>query len=497
MQSGSLKKSNEYLLTIVFSIVLAMTVLFKSPLNPLLKVTVMNQDSAVFRTVAYAMSRGYMPYRDSFDHKGPIIYILNFIGDYVISEKYGLWLIEVLSMAISVFFLYLTARLISDRLKSCFVVLLSTSLILLYFHTGNFVEEYALPYIAISNYIFLDYMIKSEITLKRVLICGMCFGFVIMLRPNMITVWLYFCIVILFGLLRQRQIALALKYAGLFVAGAAAAVVPIIIWFIGNNGLSDFWDDYIMFNLLYSSSGIDKKMEAFCYFGSSPLILISLLISAVYAIVKKDKTASVCLGFEMLSLIMVSIGGTKFDHYGLTLVPCIVYPLCLLMRIPQWIRRDRIRLWVENVMALFMSFAFILPAWIAVGLDIYDANNNVDNPISMTTESAAIAEVVEVIRQETSYEDKISVFGSWDNIYISADRMHATQYSYQDPICYADPDMMRDYIDQLESEKPVLIVVQSGYYNQINSALLENNYELIWVSDPDNVSSSTAVFKLV
>ena len=32
-------------------------------------------DSSVFRTVALMMRRGGMPYRDTFDHKGPLLFI--------------------------------------------------------------------------------------------------------------------------------------------------------------------------------------------------------------------------------------------------------------------------------------------------------------------------------------------------------------------------------------------------------------------------------------
>ena len=32
-------------------------------------------DSSVFQTIALMMDNGYVPYRDTFDHKGPLIYI--------------------------------------------------------------------------------------------------------------------------------------------------------------------------------------------------------------------------------------------------------------------------------------------------------------------------------------------------------------------------------------------------------------------------------------
>ena len=93
-QIGDDRKSN-----ICVCIVLAAVVflfLLNSELNPFGNGK-SSTDSSVFRTVAMMMDKGYMPYRDSFDHKGPLLYIIDYVG-MKISYTHGIWIIEYISL---------------------------------------------------------------------------------------------------------------------------------------------------------------------------------------------------------------------------------------------------------------------------------------------------------------------------------------------------------------------------------------------------------------
>lgn len=67
-------------------------------------------DSSVFKYMALVISKGGMPYKDAFDHKGPLLYIINYIGQ-LISYYRGVWVIECLSMLTYIYpFLSLCSR---------------------------------------------------------------------------------------------------------------------------------------------------------------------------------------------------------------------------------------------------------------------------------------------------------------------------------------------------------------------------------------------------
>lgn len=50
-------------------------------------------DSSVFKYVALVMSKGGMPYKDTFDHKGPVLYLLNLLG-MQFGYMRGIWIVE-------------------------------------------------------------------------------------------------------------------------------------------------------------------------------------------------------------------------------------------------------------------------------------------------------------------------------------------------------------------------------------------------------------------
>ena len=62
-------------------------------------------DANCYMTVGRAMIEGKIPYRDLFEHKGPIIYILHAVGALISdSSFFGIFLIEAASC---IWFLYL------------------------------------------------------------------------------------------------------------------------------------------------------------------------------------------------------------------------------------------------------------------------------------------------------------------------------------------------------------------------------------------------------
>lgn len=62
-------------------------------------------------------------------------------------------------------------------------------------------------------------------------------------------------------------------------------------------------------------------------------------------------------------------------------------------------------------------------------------------------------------------DERISVYGSYNMIYVAAGRAHATTYSYQYPIAEVDGAILDFYFDELAAQQPKLIVVENGNYD--------------------------------
>lgn len=475
----------ENIVTLIFCTIFSFIFLINSPLHPW-RGNESGVDSSVFKTVALMMGKGYMPYRDSFDHKGPLMYVINYIGN-MISYYRGVWIIELFFLSVTVFFIYKISRLSSGKISSCIVIFISTSLLFGYFEGGNFTEEYALPFITISLYIFLDYLINGQIGKIRIIVCGIGLGAVLMLRPNMIAVWAVFCTFILFYLLYQQDYRLLLKYIEFFLLGMCIAIAPFMIWLGLNGSLDDFYEVYIAFNKEYTASegaglGLASVITAAVGFAGGSVHVLSF-ISAGYHI-KKDKISAGCVYilYMVVNILLIAVSGRQFGHYGIIIVPAVAYPLSLIMADLEF-EKDvwkkcalGIALFLTGCVILFNNYAH----WIIDFTQYYGIRNEKENKIE-----DSLSTIVDLVDSYTDDEDAISVYGNMDIVYVLSKRRHATRYSYQFNICKVNPEILEEYYEQLEEELPKVIVVQFED-DKINDFLNRHAYKLLWNGDKDN-----------
>ena len=162
--------------------------------------------------------RGYIPYKDSFDHKGPLLYIINLFGNKLL-PVFGIWLIELGFLTIAFWGMYKISRMLCDTFASVVVLLIASSPLFKYYEGGNLTEEYAMLFIVIALYIFMKYELRNSIWKGDLVVSGVCLGFTLLLRPNMIAVWFVFCVAIFVSLIRQSKWSTLIKYVGWFSLG--------------------------------------------------------------------------------------------------------------------------------------------------------------------------------------------------------------------------------------------------------------------------------------
>ncbi len=471
------------LLIVCFMAAAVFILLMDSPLH-IWRYGEASTDSSVFKTVALMMRRGYMPYRDSFDHKGPLLYLINFVGD-CISAYRGVWLIEYLFMLITFVVMYRIARIKCGKVLSCVAVLMASSLLCDFLREGNLAEEYALPFITVALFIFLDYFINGKINTARLIVCGFCFGSVCMLKFNMISVWIVFCIAVLTDCIREKQYQLLIKFVVPFLLGVCVIVLPMILWLAIGHSLKDFWECYILFNFKYISAdaGISQKLGQLFFYAGNTVIFFALLISVYFATVSKKfpDVAYVC--YLVLTVCFTALSGLPYRHYGMMLVPATVFPIAYLFA---ECRKHDIITGVSVLTlltALYFGGSIVLPAWVpSVEKTVEQYEVRGDKDYSPVTQY-----VCALIEENTAYDDKISVYGQWNMIYVMSGRMHASRYSYQFPIGRVNRSIMDEYFKELEEELPRIIVIQKGHYDdKIRAFLMDHHYVSLWVENTEN-----------
>ena len=123
-------------------------------------------DSSAFLYDGLSLTKGLVMYKDFFDHKGPLIFIINYLGINLTGGILGVWVLEVLSLFIFFIFLYKLIKLFSNN----FTYILTSLIIMLtlpYFTgVGNFTELFSLPFIMIGLYFLTKYFFKKELSKK-------------------------------------------------------------------------------------------------------------------------------------------------------------------------------------------------------------------------------------------------------------------------------------------------------------------------------------------
>lgn len=274
------------------------------------------------------MVHGGVMYRDFFDHKGPLLYIIQFVGQKIAGCS-GVWLIEIVLFAISLYIMWSIAELYTDnRFIICCALVYITFVYARWNFYGNFTEEYALLPISFSLLTFIRYIRQGKISKEYIILTGIFCGCVLCLRPNMIGVWIGMSITILIMLIYRKNYGEIAKLLVLFVLGIVAVLIPIGIYLFVNNAWNDMVSQYLLFNFRYSGSTwsdrihtVGKFAVEMCWFGI-PILCLVWLYCWHKGYEKYEKWG--LYGSLLISVVLANWSGRFYVHYYEVLIPLIL-----------------------------------------------------------------------------------------------------------------------------------------------------------------------------
>ena len=92
--------------------------------------------------------------------------------------------------------------------------------------------------------------------------------------------------------------------------------------------------------------------------------------------------------------------------------------------------------------------------------------------------------ISETVKANSSQEDRISVCGNWNAVYLLSDRLSSSYYSYQSA-CYIEQSMMEEYYRELE-ERPPKVIVGDNYERmpeQMKSYISQYGYIVVGTNE--------------
>ena len=467
-------------LAIVFSFVvaalLAISVSPSSPWNRSEPIT----DSSVFLTVGTQMKAGQTPYIDTFDHKGPVLYIINYLG-VLINPTSGILVFEFVALFVAAVYMYKISRLFLNKRSIAWFLTLATFSLYVTFNItdrGNLTEEYAFPFIAMALYEFMRYLLHDKTSFARVFMVGVGFAAVLMLRVNMVAIWGVFGLVISIKMICEKEYKELLKFVISFFSGVLVVIVPIIIWLASKGALSAFVDVYIMFNAAYAKDGgaVSTILTAE-YFLKQTILLVGLILAGYFACTEKEKKMKIALWIYLVAFVVAilaaSISGRQYPHYGMVLIPLPIVSFAILYR-----RLDNYNGSPVTLLLTIILVTMSYQPWLKVSETAFVSyrRRGEGEAIAIT-----IRKSCEYIEKYTNPDDRIAVYGNLNYVYLRCNRLPISRYSYQYPIGKIRPAILDEFFEDVRNGLPKVFVVQGGYVDdRVKGFLSENHYTEVW-----------------
>lgn len=215
-----------------------------------------------FLTMGRGMVAGKVPYRDLFEQKGPLVYVVFAVASLFPHPQIVVWCVEVLCVSLFLYFVYRIARKFLSPWLALAVVPLVMMMLSANFCRGlegSCVEEYCLPIFAYGLLCFLDFLMDQRaVTWRRSLALGICLGILLWVKYTM---WEFFLVPMLIWLivnLVRRQFGQILRAGFIMLGGIMLVTLPIVIGFAVVGGLDDLLAVYFKLNMTrYSGDTTD------------------------------------------------------------------------------------------------------------------------------------------------------------------------------------------------------------------------------------------------
>ena len=299
-------------------------------------------DANAYFTVGKGMMNGLIPYRDLFEQKGPLLFLIHGLA-YLISNTtfIGVFVFEVGAFTVFLYYCHKIILLFLDIKYSVMGLPLIAAIVLNMkaFSYGDSAEEWCLPLLTISLFYLLNYLknkYPQPIDNRLVLAIGFLAGCVLWIKFTLLGFWIGWVFAISILLLLNKEYLCVIKSWISFLSGMFLATLPWLVYFGINNSIMDWLETYLYINIVYYSAQLSVierficiAMETVIGFGLNYLFGTVFIIGALFFMRKNDLIDYRLSRIGLLPCILFAFlgaygGGTGYIYYFLIFAPFLV-----------------------------------------------------------------------------------------------------------------------------------------------------------------------------
>ena len=427
-------------------------------------------DASIFEYFGYAMNNGELMYANLFDHKGPVIFIVNYLG-YLIGGSLGIKLLYLFCTFFFFVISFLTSKLFTGNKQSTLVLFLIFLVYEHFFDGGWSLEGYILPLISYSLYVFLKFFIKQNIKNYEIILAGLCFAIVFFTKANMIGIWLIFGLYIIVHYVTLKRYKELINTIVRFFIGVLIFTIPLFIYLIYNGIFFDMLYQSIGINFIYtteSNNGSIKEIFKWYLSQSNSLSLNLMILLSSFLLWEKFKYKSILYHVPfILCLLLALISKRSYGHYILVVIPLLVP-------------------YISYMFNLFKNFTIKKFTLLLLGLCvIYLANiNYVRESIKTRDRNSSYLQqsVASYIKSNSQEGDRIYTHRQNGTIYLYSERLSSTKFFFI-PAVTNDKILIEDFKKSITENPPLYIVFDTEWdYGKLTDSFIKeyvrSNYKL-------------------
>lgn len=478
MNSQKLKEKNikvELIKLILISFIILL--LFSTSTSPLYK-NYYEDDSSIFIVIGKAIKNGFTPYTEIFDHKGPVLFFIQTIGQCIFEGRLGIFILQVIFLSITNFFLFKIANMFCNNKQSIYSVLSAMSIFICFLEEGNLSEELSLPFLSICLYLAIKWLLSypnysSKKSILYATIFGICFSIISLIRLNNTAIIVGLIVTIFFILIKEKKYKDLGKYILCFLLGVFIIYLPIILYFYNKSALYEMFYGTFIHNFKYiqnvSSSDFLTKIQYNC-------LLIILMIIMYKKIYNTNKNLCFTIYATAIITIITLLIGPGFSHYYLITVPLIVVFIAFLFNYTECLEKS-----LKNFVYLIIIVVNI----------IYSLTHSLQSIYYIINLENITVQSINELTKEIPDDEKNSVFVYNTNInasvYLYGNILPCYKYAFlQNNLIKTNSNIYYELIDYLNSTNSAKWIIsynlkEKNSNNQIDLIILKK-YELVDIS---------------
>jgi len=427
-------------------------------------------DAAFFALAGRLVRGGHVPYVAFWDHKPPLIYLINaFALSLSSGGVWGIWVVTVAAFAATLGMAWRAWRPTvgpTAAIVGLTWVAVSVGLVAPF----NLTEGYVLPVHAAAMLLVTRWSpLRRRVFVSGVTI-GALAGLAFMLRPNFVGAPAVVMATMVIGLLVTRQVRkLAVWVIGV-VVGVALTITPILVWLGTQHALRPFVEQVFAYNATYAAASWSARarsafegVAATSAYGTLLLPISGWVLALRRLLVRRrGATPTPVLLFAVLwlpvEIAFAAVPGRTYMHYFATLLlpfglltgiaACEVFAIIARLAAPTVADR-----WHRHVALVVCGVIAVVP----IGRTLIGLRDS-----GLRGERAEqVDATAHYVRAHSTRGSRLLVWGHAADVYFFADREPASRFVY--PLAmltprYADSSLVAGFVNELRASAPPLIV---------------------------------------